>query len=81
MKSLGEWDFLEAINGISAATLVVTGDYDPISASALAATSNAIQKCRIETEPDAGHFVFVEQPEWLKVTLCDFLSGPAGEFV
>jgi pimeloyl-ACP methyl ester carboxylesterase len=61
--------------GVTAPTLVVTGDQDhmvpPANASILA---DAIPDSRVVVIPDSGHVVFTDQPEALTTAIIEFLD-------
>ena len=68
------FDLRGELRSIEAPTLVVVGDDDFIAGSACAdAMVRELPNARLVTIPDAGHFVYVEQPEAFRAALTGFL--------
>jgi proline-specific peptidase len=67
-------DLRDQLRSIEAVTLVVVGDDDFIAGPACAeAMLRELPDAELVTIPDAGHFVYVEQPEGFRASLTDFL--------
>jgi pimeloyl-ACP methyl ester carboxylesterase len=67
-------DLRDRLRTIAAPTLVVVGDDDMIAGPVCAeAIVRELPDARLVTIPDAGHFVYVEQPEAFRAALIDFL--------
>jgi pimeloyl-ACP methyl ester carboxylesterase len=67
-------DLRDQLRSIEPVTLVVVGDDDFIAGLACAeATLRELPDAELVTIPDAGHFVYVEQPEAFRAALTDFL--------
>jgi pimeloyl-ACP methyl ester carboxylesterase len=67
-------DLRDRLRTIAAPTLVVVGDDDMIAGPVCAeAIVRELPDARLVTIPDAGHFVYVEQPEAFRAALTDFL--------
>lgn len=70
------FDLRSRLQGISAPTLVITGDDDFICGPLCAAEiTGAIPGAREVIVGDAGHMVFVEQPRAFHDEVADFLGG------
>jgi proline iminopeptidase len=68
------FDLRGELRSIGAPTLVVVGADDFIAGPACAdAMLRGLPNGRLVTIPDAGHFVYVEQPEAFRAALIDFL--------
>jgi proline-specific peptidase len=67
-------DLRDRLRTVAAPTLVVVGDDDficgPVCAGAIA---GALRDVRLVTIPDAGHFVYVEQPGAFRAAVTEFL--------
>jgi pimeloyl-ACP methyl ester carboxylesterase len=69
------FDLRAELRSIEAPTLVVVGDDDFIAGPACAdAMLRELPDARLVTIPDAGHYVYVEQPEAFRAALTGFLS-------
>jgi pimeloyl-ACP methyl ester carboxylesterase len=67
-------DLRDGLRTIEAPVLVVVGDDDFICGPACAeAIVGALSDVRLVTIPEAGHFVYVEQPAAFRAALTDFL--------
>jgi pimeloyl-ACP methyl ester carboxylesterase len=67
-------DLRDRLRTIAAPTLVVVGDDDMIAGPVCAeAIVRELPDARLVTIADAGHFVYVEQPEAFRAALIDFL--------
>ena len=71
-----KFDLRDSLSSITAATLVITGDDDficgPVCAEEICA---GIAGARASVVGDAGHMVFVEQPQAFHDEVADFLGG------
>jgi pimeloyl-ACP methyl ester carboxylesterase len=68
------FDLRAELRTISAPTLVVVGDRDLIAGPVCAdAIVRELPDARLVTIRDAGHFVYVEQPDAFRAALADFL--------
>lgn len=68
------FDLREELRTIDVPTLVVVGDDDFICGPACAdSIVGALPNSRLVTIPEAGHFVYVEQPAAFRAALTDFL--------
>jgi len=69
-----DFDLRPELRAIEASTLVVVGEDDFIAGPACAeAMVRELPNGRLVTIPDAGHFVYVEQPEAFRTALTEFL--------
>jgi proline iminopeptidase len=67
-------DLRDDLRAIQAPTLVVVGDDDFIAGAVCAdAIVRELPDARLVTIPDAGHFVYIEQPAAFRAALADFL--------
>ena len=67
-------DLRSELRKITALTLVVVGDDDMIAGPVCAETIvQEVPDAELVTIPDAGHFVYVEQPEAFRAAVTDFL--------
>jgi pimeloyl-ACP methyl ester carboxylesterase len=67
-------DLRDDLRTIQAPTLVVVGDDDFIAGPVCAdAIVRELPDARLVTIPDAGHFVYIEQPAAFRAALADFL--------
>jgi len=67
-------DLRPELRGIEAPTLVVCGEDDFIAGPACAeAIVRELSDARLVTIPEAGHFVYVEQPDTFRAALTEFL--------
>jgi pimeloyl-ACP methyl ester carboxylesterase len=67
-------DLRDQLRSIEPVTLVVVGDDDFIAGPACAeAMLRELPDAELVTIPDAGHFVYAEQPEAFRAALTDFL--------
>ena len=70
------FDLRESLPKITAKTLVITGDEDFICGSVCARViCAAIPAARMEIVGDAGHMLFVEQPQIFHDQVADFLES------
>ena len=66
-------DLLQSLSQLHCPTLILQGDYDPISPNMMIPTRDAIPGCRLEVIRNAGHFSYVEQPDAVFGHLAAFL--------
>jgi pimeloyl-ACP methyl ester carboxylesterase len=67
-------DLRGEVRSIEAPTLVVVGDDDMIAGPACAeAMLHELPNARLVTIPDAGHYVYLEQPEAFRAALTGLL--------
>lgn len=73
MGPLGDYDFWDRLGDISAPTLVLHGDADPIPETMARELARSIPNAQFQTIKGAGHFSFVEKPEEVTSKIEDFL--------
>ena len=75
MQSLGDWNWLPQLKTISAPTLVVHGDRDPIPPESAREWTRHIPGARLLVIRGSGHLPFLEQPELFFTATREFLRG------
>ena len=68
------YDFSASLSQLPCPTLILQGDYDPITPNMMMHTRDTIPNCQLEVLRDAGHFAYVEQPETVFGRLTQFLN-------
>jgi len=78
--SLGEWDWLEEVQGLEAPVLTIHGDSDTLPLDGSRVWVSSLRNARLLFVREAGHLPFVEQPEVFYPAVDTFLKGewPAG---
>ncbi len=75
LSAVMEHDSLNELNQISAPTLVITGDMDPVAPPANAhCLAEHIPSCKLVVLHRAAHMFFIEEPERTCEIIADFLS-------
>lgn len=75
MGPLGDYDFWERLSEITAPTLVLHGDADPIPIAMARELAGQIPNARFVPIVGVGHFPFVEQPERVFAEIDEFLTS------
>lgn len=80
MASLGAWDFRPALTALSAPTLVMHGEMDPVPLASSREWAMALPNARLLVLERTGHFSYLEAPERFFHAARSFLRGewPAG---
>ncbi len=73
-KDLTKFDFVEDLKSIQCPTLLVYGDYDPLTDLAGRITKDAIKGSKIQIIKNCGHFPFIEKNEAFKSTIINFMA-------
>jgi len=73
-QDLTEYDFHEELTKISIPTLLIYGDYDPLTEIAGARLKQSIPNAERQLLNNCGHFPFIEKPEAFVRTVTDFLK-------
>jgi proline iminopeptidase len=71
------YDLSTSLSQLNCPTLILQGDYDPITPNMMVRTRDTIPNCQLEVVRDAGHFSYVEQPEVVFDRLTQFLASSA----
>jgi proline iminopeptidase len=79
MGPLGDYDLWGQLGGITAPTLVVHGDRDPIPADMARAMADSLVNAEFVLLEEAGHFPFVERPDVLFPSIERFLADLRSE--
>lgn len=74
MAPLGEYDFWDELDAITAPTLIIHGEADPIPEAMARELAERIPNARLALLPGVGHFPFVEAPEALSEEVRAFLA-------
>ncbi len=69
------YDFHSSLSRISAPTLILYGDYDPLAEIAGLPLAETIEGSKLIILEDAGHFPFIEKPEAFKSNVSEFLEN------
>lgn len=72
---LQSFDLKDAVANFEGEVLVLQGDADPIGPGVPAQIVEHFPSATAQTIEDAGHFLFLEQPEALNTALIDFLNS------
>jgi pimeloyl-ACP methyl ester carboxylesterase len=64
------YDLFPSLAQLECPTLILQGDYDPITPNMILPTSDIITNCTLQVVRDAGHFSYVENPDFV----CDSIS-------
>jgi len=75
MASLGDWDWSSALATVTARTLVVHGDADPIPISSARAWAAALPHARLLALDGVGHFPYLEAPARFFPAVRTFVAG------
>ncbi len=75
MGPLGDYDYWERLSEITAPTLVLHGDADPIPIAMARELADRIPNARFVSIAGAGHFAFVEQPGRVFAEVDGFLKA------
>ena len=78
-QPLGDYDLWGQLGGITAPTLVVHGDRDPIPADMARAMADSLVNAEFVLLEEAGHFPFVERPDVLFPSIERFLADLRSE--
>ena len=76
--TLRDYDRISRLPEVQVPTLFVRGEYDEPSDATVAEYQSMIPGARYETIPEAGHGVFVDQPEIFDALLVEFLASVEG---
>jgi pimeloyl-ACP methyl ester carboxylesterase len=66
---------LASLSKLQCPTLILQGDYDPITPNMMIRTRDSFPNCRLQVVRDAGHFSYVEQPEFVFDQLALYLAA------
>jgi proline iminopeptidase len=75
MGPLGDYDFWERLSDITAPTLVLHGDADPIPIAMARELTDSIPNAQFVPIAGVGHFPFVEQPDRVFAEIDEFLTS------
>jgi proline iminopeptidase len=75
MGPLGDYDFWDRLSDISAPTLVLHGDADPIPVTMARELAESIPNAQFVAIEGAGHFPFVEKPDEVTSRIEEFLQA------
>jgi len=75
LVQFSEWDVSEHLYLIDSPTLLVYGDYDPLSGKAAAHLDSLLPKSKLMIIKDAGHFPFIEKPDDFRRIINGFLNA------
>ena len=75
LGSLGDWDFRPWLERIAVPTLVVEGQRSKVPLDATREWAVVMPNARLLLIPEAGHEVFVDQPEAFRAAVKQFLGG------
>jgi pimeloyl-ACP methyl ester carboxylesterase len=73
--SLGDWDFTNSLDDVTAALLVIHGEHDPSGLESARAWAAAVPNGRVLIVPGAGHGPHGERPDLVFPAIDAFLSG------
>ena len=77
-----EWpdvDVASRMESILAGTLVIMGEKDPVSIPIADAAATTLRSAQLVKVPDAGHFAWVENPDYYRTAIIDFLNAEVSE--
>jgi proline iminopeptidase len=80
LASLGEWDFRSAMKSVTMPALVLEGAATHVPLDATQEWVKSLPNARFLLIPDAGHLIWIDQPEAVISAMDDFFRGnwPAG---
>jgi proline-specific peptidase len=80
LGELGDWDVRPLLPAVGAPVLILHGAESAIPLEAMQAWVNALPNARLQSVPDAGHYLHVDRPEVFFPVALEFLGGrsPAG---
>jgi proline iminopeptidase len=76
--TLQSYDRIDRLSEVSVPTLFVRGEYDEPSHATVAEYQSRVPGARYETIPDAGHGVYIDQPQRFDSVVVDFLAWVEG---
>ncbi|HUF31124.1 MAG TPA: alpha/beta fold hydrolase [Gemmatimonadaceae bacterium] len=76
-ESLGDYDLVDTLPGVTAPTLVVHGRQDPIPLASSETAARALPDARLVVLENCGHVPYVEQPDALFAAIERFLAETA----
>ena len=77
-----EWETIELeprMESMLAGTLVIMGEKDPVSTPIADAAVTTLRSAQLVKVPDAGHFAWVENPDYYRTAILDFLNAEVSE--
>lgn len=75
MASLGDWDWRESLNEVSAPTLVIHGTSDPLPMAGARDWARALPNARLLVLEGVGHFPYLEVPDAFFSAVTGFVHG------
>jgi proline iminopeptidase len=80
LGALGDWDVRPLLAAVDAPVLILHGADSAIPPEAMQAWADALPNARLQSIPDAGHYLHVDRPEVFFPVAVEFLGGrsPAG---
>lgn len=73
-KDLMTYDFHADLKVIKSPTLLIYGDYDPLTETAGQKIHQAIDESDLKIIDESGHFPFIEKPDEFKETILTFMN-------
>lgn len=74
IKDLMSYDFQSDLKQINSSTLLIYGDYDPLTETAGQRIHQSIEKSQFKIIEDCGHFPFIEKPESFNEIVTTFMN-------
>lgn len=73
--SIGDWDWSGSLDDMSAPTLIIHGDADPLPLESAQEWARALPHARLLVLEGVGHFPYLEAPDAFFSAVTDFMGG------